>query len=94
MFFRTYSSGESAKTPSSGNSFTGSDVSENEVTLRELRHFVIDFDTTAKTFQMASQGICESLSATPQNGPATRVPAAMSVRLTAAEAGASNESTE
>jgi len=73
MFFRTYSSGESAKTPSSGNSFTGSDVSENEVTLRELRHFVIDFDTTAKTFQMASQGICESLSATPQNGPATRV---------------------
>ena len=31
---------------------SGSDVSENEVTLRELRHFVIDFDTTAKTFQM------------------------------------------
>jgi len=52
---------------------SGSNVGENEVALRELRNFVIDFDTAAKTSQVASEGICESLSATSQNGPATRV---------------------
>jgi hypothetical protein len=52
---------------------SGSDGGENKVSLRELCNFVIDFYTAAKMFQMPSEGIWESLSAAPKNGPAIGV---------------------
>jgi hypothetical protein len=42
---------------------SGSDVSENEVSFWELCNFLIDFNVAAKTFQIASESVRESLSA-------------------------------
>src|SRR5260370_36447622 len=50
---------------------SGSDVGENEVSFWELCNFMIDFNAAAKIFQIASEGIRESLSAAAQNRPAT-----------------------
>jgi hypothetical protein len=72
----------------------GSDAGENEVSFRTLCNFVVDFNTAVKTFQIASEGIWESLSAATQNRPAARVPGPSKIKPTAAEVGASNESTE
>jgi hypothetical protein len=52
---------------------SGSDVGENEVSFWELCNFMTDFDAAAKIFQIASEGIRESLSAGAQNRPATGV---------------------
>jgi len=49
---------------------SGSDVGENEVSFWELCDLMIDFNAAAKIFQIASEGIRESLSAAAQNRPA------------------------
>lgn len=40
---------------------SGSDAGENEISFRELRNFMIGFNTAAKTFQIPSKGICGRL---------------------------------
>jgi hypothetical protein len=71
-----------------------SDAGENEVSFRQLCNLMIDFNLPAKIFQIAREGIWQSLGATAQNRPATAWPAARRIKPTAAEAGASNDKTD
>lgn len=73
---------------------SGSDVGKNEVRLWELGNFMIDLNTAAKIFQIASEASGRAWAPPRRMGQPLAWPAAMRVRPTAAEAGASNESTE
>jgi hypothetical protein len=48
----------------------GSDIGKNEVSVRKPLYFVIDLNTAAKMFKVASENIRKSLGAAAQNRPA------------------------